>query len=74
MTLLAGSLGAGAGVVGAMISAAGRGLSTGPVIVVCISVVVLVSLLIAPGRGLLWEWLHHRANRRRFSRELRKSR
>lgn len=67
MALLAGGFGALAGVVGAVMSATGRGLSTGPVIVVCISVVVLVSLLIAPGRGLLWEWLHHRANRRRFA-------
>jgi manganese/zinc/iron transport system permease protein len=67
MALLAGGFGASAGVVGAVVSATGRGLSTGPVIVVCISVVVLVSLLIAPGRGLLWEWLHHRANQRRFA-------
>ena len=67
MALLAGGFGALAGVTGAVISATGRGLSTGPVIVVCISVVVLVSLLIAPGRGLLWEWRHHRANRRRFA-------
>jgi manganese/zinc/iron transport system permease protein len=67
MALLAGGFGALAGVVGAVISASGRGLSTGPVIVVCISLVVLVSLLIAPGRGLLWEWLHQRANRRRFA-------
>ncbi|MGQ9928088.1 MAG: metal ABC transporter permease [Chloroflexaceae bacterium] len=67
MALLAGGFGALAGVIGAVISATGRGLSTGPVIVVCISVMVLVSLLIAPGRGLLWEWLHHRVNRRRFA-------
>jgi len=67
MALLAGGFGALAGVTGAVISATGRGLSTGPVIVVCISVVVLVSLLIAPGRGLLWEWRQHRANRRRFA-------
>lgn len=69
MALLAGSFGAVAGVVGAVISATGRGLSTGPVIVVCISFVVLVSLLVAPGRGLLWEWLHHQVNQRRFASE-----
>jgi manganese/zinc/iron transport system permease protein len=69
MALLAGGFGALAGVVGAIISATGRGLSTGPVIVVCISVVVLVSLLVAPGRGLLWEWLRQRANRRRYAHE-----
>ncbi|MFQ3630548.1 metal ABC transporter permease [Roseiflexus sp.] len=69
MALLAGSFGAVAGVVGAVISATGRGLSTGPVIVVCISFVVLVSLLVAPGRGLLWEWLHHQVNQRRLASE-----
>lgn len=70
MVLLAGTFGALAGVVGAVVSASGRGLSTGPVIVVCISALVIVSLLVAPGRGLLWEWLHHQHNRRRFGREL----
>ncbi len=69
MALLAGGFGAVAGVIGAVISATGRGLSTGPVIVVCISLVVLVSLLVAPGRGLLWEWLHHQVNQRRFASE-----
>lgn len=69
MALLAGGFGALAGVVGAIISASGRGLSTGPVIVVVISMFVVVSLLVAPGRGLLWEWLHHQLNRRRFARE-----
>lgn len=73
MALLAGAIGALAGVVGALISATGRGLSTGPVIVVCVSMVVLVSLLIAPGRGMLWEWLHHRTNRRRFAAEIGKN-
>ncbi|MFV9507560.1 MAG: metal ABC transporter permease [Oscillochloridaceae bacterium umkhey_bin13] len=67
MALLAGGFGAAAGIIGALISASERGLATGPVIVVVISAVVLVSLLLAPGRGLLWEWLQQRANRRRFS-------
>jgi manganese/zinc/iron transport system permease protein len=69
MALLAGGFGALAGVAGALISATGRGLSTGPVIVVCISAVVLFSLLVAPGRGLLWEWLRHRTQQRRFAEE-----
>lgn len=70
MVLLSGGFGALAGVAGAVISATGRGLSTGPVIVVCVSVLVVISLLIAPGRGLLWEWLQHRRNRRRFRNDV----
>jgi manganese/zinc/iron transport system permease protein len=74
MALLAGGFGATAGVLGALFSATARGLSTGPVIVVCISAIVVISLLLAPGRGLLWAWLHQRTNRRRFAAELQKSR
>lgn len=54
MVLLAGLFGATAGVVGALISSLERGLSTGPTIVLCISAIVLVSLFVAPERGLLW--------------------
>lgn len=71
MTLLAGGFGGLAGVLGAVISATGRGLATGPVIVVCMSVIVIISLLIAPGRGLLWVWLNQRNNQRRFAAKLR---
>ncbi|MBU6335843.1 MAG: metal ABC transporter permease [Chloroflexi bacterium] len=67
MALLAGGFGALAGVTGAVISATGRGLATGPVIVVCISVVVLASLAFAPGRGILWGWLRQRRSRRRLA-------
>jgi manganese/zinc/iron transport system permease protein len=70
MVLLSGGFGALAGVAGSIISASERGLSTGPVIVVCVSVLVIISLLIAPGRGLLWAWLQHRRNRRRFRHDL----
>jgi manganese/zinc/iron transport system permease protein len=67
MALLAGGFGALAGVGGAVISATGRGLATGPVIVVCISVVVLASLAFAPGRGVLWGWLQQRRHRHRHA-------
>ncbi len=43
------------GVTGALISASTRGLATGPVIVLSASVIFIVSLMLAPGRGLLWE-------------------
>ena len=63
MVLLAALFGAVSGVTGALISATGRGLATGPVIVICVSVIVMVSLLAAPGRGFVWSWLEARRNR-----------
>ncbi len=63
MVVLAALFGAVSGVTGALISATGRGLATGPVIVICISLIVGLSLLVAPGRGLVWAWLESRRNR-----------
>lgn len=54
MVALAALFGAFAGVAGATISSLGRGLSTGPVVVLVASVIVLVSLFFAANRGLLW--------------------
>ncbi|WP_265502171.1 metal ABC transporter permease [Paracoccus beibuensis] len=64
MVVLAALFGIVAGVSGAVISATARGLSTGPLIVLAISVIVLVSLLLAPGRGLVWASLRRRRDRR----------
>jgi manganese/zinc/iron transport system permease protein len=66
MVLLAGVFGALSGVIGAVVSAMARGLSTGPTIVLVVSSFVVISLLFAPNRGLLWRWLHQRRNRRRL--------
>lgn len=63
MVLLAALFGALSSVAGALISAFGRGLATGPVIIVCASLIVLVSLLFAPERGLLWAALEARQSR-----------
>jgi len=60
MVGLAGLFGAIAGVSGAMISSMGSGLSTGPLVVLSISVIVLISFLFAPNRGLVWNWLRQR--------------
>lgn len=69
MVLLAALFGALAGVSGALISSTGAGLSTGPVIVLCVSAIVVVSLLLAPNRGLLWQWMMREQNRRRLQTE-----
>jgi manganese/zinc/iron transport system permease protein len=64
MVILAALFGVAAGVGGAVISAVGPGLSTGPVVVLIASAIALLSLLLAPGRGLLWQgwqsWTHRR--------------
>jgi manganese/zinc/iron transport system permease protein len=66
MIVLSALFGAVAGVVGTLVSSAGAGLSTGPVIVLCVSAIVVVSLLFAPNRGLVWNWLQQGRNRRRL--------
>lgn len=64
MVLLAAAFGAGAGVTGATLSSTTERLPTGPTIVVCASVIVLVSLLLAPNRGLVWAWFVRRRRRK----------
>ncbi len=64
MVILAGGLGAAAGVTGAALSATARGVPTGPTIVLVASALVVVSLLAAPGRGLVAEALRSARVRR----------
>ncbi|HRO89557.1 MAG TPA: metal ABC transporter permease [Promineifilum sp.] len=66
MMVVASFFGAIAGVAGAFISSLGTGLSTGPVVVLAISAIVLLSLLFGAGRGLVWTWLQQQRNRRRL--------
>jgi len=53
MVILASTFGAAGGVAGALISATGRGLATGPLIVLSLTVITAVSLAFAPNRGLV---------------------
>jgi manganese/zinc/iron transport system permease protein len=64
MLIIASAFGAIAGVAGALISSLGAGLSTGPVVVLVISLIVVLSLLVGRNRGLLWSWLQQQRNRR----------
>lgn len=66
MVVLSAGIGALAGLSGTLISSLAAGLSTGPVIVLCASVIVVISLLFAPNRGLIWSWLRQQRNRRRL--------
>ena len=66
MFLLAAVIGAAAGVIGAVASSAASRMPTGPTIVVAVSALVLVSLLFATNRGLVWGWARDRRARRRL--------
>ncbi len=69
MVVLSAFFGALAGISGALISSLERGLSTGPVVVLAISLLVLVAFLFAGNRGLAWQWLQRRRRRRRLQLE-----
>ena len=67
MVPLSAGIGAAAGVVGAVISSRAARMPAGPTIVLCVTALVVVSLLLAPKRGLAWRW----ARERRSGRALR---
>jgi manganese/zinc/iron transport system permease protein len=69
MVLLSASIGALAGVAGSLASALVPRLPTGPVIVVVSSGVLILSLLFAPRRGLLWAILREKSVGVRIRRE-----
>lgn len=64
MVLLAGGFGALSGVSGAVISSLGAHVPTGPTIVLSLTALVAVSMTFAPNRGLAWQALQQRRNRR----------
>jgi len=67
MVVLAAIFGMLSGVSGAFLSALRRGFATGPLIVICASIIVMLSLFLAPERGLLWAAI----KRRRHNNSLR---
>jgi manganese/zinc/iron transport system permease protein len=67
--LLSAFLGALAGISGAVISSTVRHLSTGPTIVLIAMVIVFISMLFAPNRGLVWSWVRSRRSRRQLNTE-----
>jgi len=64
MVAIAALFGAVAGISGAVLSSSVRHLPTGPTIVLCLSVIAIISLLLAPNRGLVWSGARRRRNRR----------
>lgn len=66
MVALAALFGAMAGVAGSLLSATGANLPTGPMIVLCLTAIAIVSLTLAPNRGLAWTWVRHFRARRQL--------
>lgn len=66
MVVLSAAFGALAGVSGALASSAAPGVATGPAIVLAITAVVVVSLTLAPRRGLVWRSLETRRRQRQI--------
>jgi manganese/zinc/iron transport system permease protein len=69
MVSLAAIFGAVSGVAGTAISSLTAKFPTGPAIVVCISLIVIVSVLFAPGRGILHQLYRRRKNKLRLKLE-----
>ena len=67
MVALAALFGAIGGIAGAVISSLAPRLPTGPVIVLCATAIVFVSLCLAPHRGLLWRATRQFGHRRRLA-------
>lgn len=63
MVLIGGLFGAISGVSGTLISSSGANLPTGPLIVLCMTAIVIFSFLFATNRGLVWNWLRSQRNR-----------
>ena len=66
MVALSALCGALAGVAGAVLSSLIPHLPTGPTIVLCITTIVIFSLLFAPNRGLVWNGVRRLRQRRRL--------
>lgn len=64
MLFLAGLFGTVSGIAGAVISVTESRIPTGPVIILCVTVIVIISLLFGSARGLVWEWVRQARHRR----------
>ncbi len=69
MLLLAGLIGGLSSVAGTFVSEQFHRIPTGPTIVLVSSSVLIISILFAPQRGILWSWLQSASFRRRIREE-----
>lgn len=66
MVFLSAVFGAVSGFAGALTSSLVHNLPTGPTIVLYVSAFVAVSLIFAPSRGLLWDWVRAQRQRKKM--------
>ena len=64
MVILSALFGAISGIGGTVVSSVVSKLPTGPMIVIIISLIVFISLAIAPNRGLVWRYMTNRKNQK----------
>jgi manganese/zinc/iron transport system permease protein len=64
MIMISGLFGALSGISGALISATGANLPTGPLIVLCATALLVLSLFLGRSQGFLWGWVGGRRSRR----------
>ncbi len=64
MLLLGGLFGAASGVIGAVISVTESGLPTGPMIILVLTVIVMISLFFGSAQGIAWDAIRQRRHRR----------
>ena len=69
MLLISAIFGSVSGGAGAILSSSVDKLPTGPIIVVCVSGIVLFSLLFAPHRGIMWDVLRKYKNRDAYKKK-----
>lgn len=69
MVILSAIFGAISGIGGTIISSLVSKLPTGPMIVVIISIIVIVSLTLAPNRGLIWRYIRQKKNQESISED-----
>lgn len=66
MLMIAASIGASSGVIGSYISATESNLPTGPVIVLLVSIMVFISLMFAPKRGLIAQYVSNKKQQKQL--------
>ena len=69
MVVLAGFFGGVSGLLGTLVSSSIRNMPTGPSVVLVLSAFVLLSLIFAPNRGLLWRQIRHVQNIKSIGRD-----
>lgn len=69
MVILSAIFGAVSGIGGTILSSIIPKLPTGPMIVIIISLIVIISLALAPNRGLVWRYIREKKNQTRISED-----